>query len=353
MYEFLDFRNVKRALRTGQVASKVARAGEWWGYKVAAVLATGYATAGLLNQPLWPLAPHLLLLMVSLTAGAIYVSVLNDWTDRADDRVAGKTNRLAHKSTLFVRTILGLCLVAGVSFGVYFWQLNPLSSLLYAGSWVVYSLYSVPPVRLKTRGLAGVLADALGAHLFPHLLVVSLIGQWSGQSIPLLWWGTVGSWSLACGIRNILKHQLGDAAADERAGVQTLVIQWGARRAYRLGAWVAFPIEVVALSGLLLMLGQGWPILLVLAYLSLELLRARFWQIRPVVLNPNQRILFDEYYTLFFPLALLLTQCLRYPADTAVLALHCLCFGGHALGTIREAKRLLTTALHRVSRQFN
>ncbi|MBD2752593.1 UbiA family prenyltransferase [Spirosoma validum] len=351
--DFPIFRNVKSVLRTGQLATKIARAGEWWGYKVASVLATGYATVGLFNQPLWPLAPYLLLLTLALTIGAIYVSILNDWTDRADDQLAGKTNRLATKSTLFFGTILSLFLVGGLCLAAYFWQLSPLGSLLYLGSCAAYSLYSLPPVRLKIRGLAGVLADALGAHLFPNLFVVSLIGYWSGQSIPLFWWIAVGSWSLACGIRNILKHQLGDAAADKQAGVQTLVVRWGERRAHRLGIWVAFPIEVLALGGMLLMLDQRIPILFLLFYLGLERLRARFWQIHPVILDPNQRILFDEYYSTFFPLALLLTQCLRYPGDTYVLVLHCLLFGWHAIGTVREASRLLITALHRVSRQFN
>lgn len=346
-------KKVKRVLSTSLRFGKAARAGEWWGYKIAPLLATGYATVGLVNQSLWPLSPNLLLLVLSLTVGAIYVSVLNDWTDRTDDRIAGKANRLADKSELFVKTILTGCLVAGLGFGIYFWRLNSLSSLLYLGSWVAYSLYSLPPFRLKVRGLTGVLADALGAHAFPQLLVVSLVACWSEQAIPLSWWIAIGGWSVACGIRNILKHQLGDAVADKYAGVQTLVSRWGERRSYWLGVWVAFPVEVLAFGSMLILLGQGLPLLFLLFYLSLEWMRTRFWQIRPVILDPNQRILFDEYYTIFFPVALLITQCLRYPVDSYVLVFHGLLFGRHALDTTREAKRLLTSALHMVSRQFN
>ena len=341
-----ELNNVKFMLHTGRVASKIARAGEWWGYKIASVLATGYATAALLNQSLWPLAPYLLLLVVALTAGAVYVSILNDWTDRADDRVAGKPNRLANRPNRFVEKILGLCLIAGFGFGIYFWRLNPLSSLLYGGSWVAYSLYSLPPVRLKIRGLSGVLADAMGAHLFPHLLAVSLVGYWVGQPVPSLWWVAVGGWSFASGIRNILKHQLGDAAADRHAGVQTLVVRWGSYRAHGLGAFVAFPVEVLALGGMLFMLGQGIPILFLLAYLALEMLRARFWRIRPVILDPSQRIIFDEYYSIFFPLALLLTQCLRSSRryvcfDTSLSVLR--------LARCRHHPRSKTTADHRAA----
>ncbi|WP_460981617.1 UbiA family prenyltransferase [Spirosoma fluminis] len=343
----------KRILQPSQRAISVTRAGEWWGYKMAPLLAVGYATVGVLNQPLWPLTAHFLLLVLALTVGAVFVSVLNDWTDLADDRMAGKTNRLVGKPLLFVQVLLALCLAAGLGFTVYFWRLYPLSGLLYLGSWVAYSLYSLAPVRLKIRGLAGILADALGAHVFPQLLIVSLVEHWVNQPVSLTWWVAVSSWSMACGIRNILKHQLGDASADDRAGVRTLVSRWGWRRAHRLGAWVAFPVEVLAFGVMLMALGQAMPILFLIFYWGLEALRARFWQIRPVILDPNQRIVFDEYYSIFFPVALLLTQCLRYPADGIVLVLHGLFFGAHALATAREAKRLLTTLRHAVSRQFN
>ncbi|GAB3513263.1 hypothetical protein GCM10027341_55070 [Spirosoma knui] len=320
---------------------------------MAPLLAVGYATVGVLNQPLWPLITDFLLLVLALTIGAVYVSVLNDWTDRTDDRMAGKRNRLVDKSLLFVQVLLGLCLAAGLGFTLYFWRLTPLSGLLYLGSWVAYSLYSLAPFRLKIRGLAGVLADALGAHVFPQLLIVSLVEHWANQPVPLTWWLAVCSWSIACGIRNILKHQLGDASADNRAGVRTLVSRWGWHRSHRLGAWVAFPVEVLAFGVMLAELGQAMPVLFLVFYGGLEALRVRFWRLWPVILDPNQRIVFDEYYSIFFPVALLLTQCLRYPADVAVLVLHSLLFGPHALATAREAKRLLTTLRNVVSRQFN
>ncbi|MGA0556464.1 UbiA family prenyltransferase [Larkinella sp. VNQ87] len=335
-------------LRTSQEAVHVTRAGEWWGYKFSPLLATLYATAGVLETALWPLAPRLLLLLLSLTVGAIYVSILNDWTDREDDRIAGKTNRLMNKSARFVAIILTTCLSIGLGFGIYFWSLNPVISLFYLGSWMAYSMYSLPPFRLKIRGLGGVLADALGAHLFPQLLVVALVEHWAGQPLPPIWWLAIGSWALACGIRNILKHQLGDATADRQAGVRTLVTLQGERWAHRFGVGVMFPIECLGFAVLLILLGQVAPVVFLLLYSALETMRARLWGIRPAVLDPNQRIVLDEYYTIFFPLALLLTQAIRNPADAIILGLHLLLFGRHSLETAHEFQRLVIKAVRRL-----
>jgi 4-hydroxybenzoate polyprenyltransferase len=310
----------------------LARAGEWWAYKFAPILATAYATATLVGVSLWPLLPQVVALLLAFTVGASYVSIINDWTDRADDAAAGKPNRLAHTSGPVVALLLGLCLGAGLGFGWYFWQLQPLAGLLYLGAWVVYSLYSLPPFRLKERGLAGVLADAAGAHVFPQLLTAVLLSQWAGRPVPGLWLLAVGGWALGCGVRNILWHQLGDAAHDVRAGVVTFVTRQGRGAARWLAKWLAFPLEIAGFSLLLVMSSLVLPLGLLLLYMGLEWFRYRVWHTRLVIAEPqsNHRILLNEYYEVFYPLAFLLIQVSRYPADGAVLALHLLLFGRHS-----------------------
>lgn len=334
MIGHLTTRSLQRA---GQQVVGPARAGEWWGYKLSPLLATAYATASLTSAALWPLLPRLVLLLLSLTVGAIYVSVVNDWTDRNDDLVAGKTNRLVGKSSAFIGVVLLICVGAGLGFGVYFWFINPVSSLLYMGAWLAYSLYSLPPIRLKTRGLAGVLADAAGAHVFPQLLVVSLVSHWTCKAVLAGWWIGVGVWALACGIRNIFWHQLSDAAADRQAGVDTFVYRRGERLTRRIGRWIAFPLEVLAFVMLLSLLGQVMPVVFLLLYGGLEACRWRFWRFVPYILEPNQRIILNEYYALFYPLSLLLMQTSRYPSDGLVLMLHALLFGQHGRPVWRDS----------------
>lgn len=334
------------AQRAGRQFAGMARAGEWWGYKLSPLLATAYATACLTGVALWPLLPRLLLLLLALTVGAVYVSVVNDWTDLHDDLAAGKTNRLIGKSGTFVGMVLLTCVGAGLGFGVYFWFISSVGSLLYLGAWLAYSLYSLPPVRLKTRGLAGVLADAAGAHVFPQLLVVSLVSQWAEKAVPAGWWISVGVWALACGIRNIFWHQLSDAAADSRAGVDTFVHRRGERLTQRLGRWIAFPLEVLAFVTLLSLLGRVMPLVFLLLYGGLEACRWRIWRFIPYILEPSQRIVLNEYYALFFPLSLLLLQTMRYPSDGLVLVLHLLLFGQHGRPVWRDSA-LLTGIVYR------
>jgi len=323
----------------GQVKTFV-RASEWWGHKFSPLLATAYATACLGAIPLWPLLPALLLQLLSLTVGAVYVSLLNDWTDRAVDQAAGKPNRLAGRSPQFVGLTLGMCLLIGLVLSGYFWKLSPPVGLWYGAAWVVYSLYSLPPARLKEKAFWGVLADAAGAHLCPQLFTVGLVGYWAGYSPPLLFWWAVGGWSLACGIRNIFWHQLSDEAADRRSGIHTFVTHVGARPTRQLGQWVFFPIEVACLGIILVLLHLPLLWLSLGGYGVLEWLRWRCWGQRPLVLAPHQRIVLNEYYITLYPLALLLTQLSQYALAGAVLLLHLLLFGGHFAALFRNIREL-------------
>ncbi|MBO2007778.1 UbiA family prenyltransferase [Hymenobacter negativus] len=337
--------------RAAYTLFQMARASEWWAYKFAPILATAYATATVVRVPLWPLLPRLLLLLLALTVGATYVSVLNDWTDRADDAAAGKANRLARQSGRVVAAALVGCASVGLAIGAYFWRLSPLAAGLYLGAWVAYSLYSLPPLRLKVRSGWGLLADTAGAHLFPQLLTATLVSQWAGVAPAAPWLGAVGAWALGCGLRNILWHQLGDAANDAQAGVNTFVVRWGAPTGRRL-AVAALLLEGAALLGLLYLLRQP------LAYLGLGLygvltgLRARVWRQPVVIAQPQagQHILLNEYYEVYYPLALLLAQVWRYPADAGVLALHGLLFGVHSWQRLRLWGRALAVLSGKIRR---
>lgn len=295
----------------------VARVTEWWGYKFAPIMATCFATALLLNAPLSPLAGRLLLLLLALTVAATYVSLLNDWTDRADDLAAGKTNRLAQTSGGRFAALLGTCLVLGIGFGGYFWHAAPVAAGLYLGTWVAYTLYSVPPFRFKGRGLVGVLADAVGAHLCPQLLGVVLVSRWSNTPVPALWLAVVGVWSLTSGLRNIIWHQLGDAANDAQAGIRTFVTGFGAARARRTAEWVVFPVELLALLLLLWLGGRAAPVIALGLYGGLLLVRALHWGMTLVIAQPGPQphIVLNEYYEAFYPVALLLSAWQLRAAD--------------------------------------
>lgn len=316
------------------------RADEWLEPKLAPILGTCYATASIVGQPLTDVWPALVLGIAALLPGAVFVSVVNDLTDLEDDRRAGKHNRLAGRSRRLAGAVIAACLAAGLAIGLLAWRDDAAAAGLYAAAWLAFSLYSVPPFRLKARGLAGALADAMGAHLFPHLLVALVVFREAGEPVAGWWLALVGAWSLALGVRGALLHQLGDVEADRRAGVRA----FGAlhpRLARQLGAFVAFPIELAAFGAMLVASGNAPAVCLLALYVALERMRVRTYGIRIAVVTPSPRarVAMQSYYVAIYPLAFLLTAAIDHPADALILGAHLLLFWREPFWIAREATR--------------
>ena len=183
-----------------------ARAGEWWEYKLAPIAATGYATAAVAHVRPLAVAGRLALAVVALGIAAAFASVLNDLTDRAVDRRAGKPNRLEGRSARFCGVALAVPVVAGAGVAAVAWFHQPVILGLYGATYVAFVLYSVPPFRLKSRGAMGVVADATGEHLLPTVLAVAVVFDAAGRPLDLAWCTAVAGWALALGVREMTWH---------------------------------------------------------------------------------------------------------------------------------------------------
>ena len=274
-------------------------------------------------------------------ACAVYVSAINDLTDRDEDLAAGKRNRFAGKRPLGVAVAM-LAAAAGVWIA-FLWREQRLLLAFYLATWLAYSLYSLPPFRWKTRGLAGVLCDAGGAHLFPTLVAVMLAYRGSGREPDAVWLLVVGTWALANGLRGILWHQLTDLENDRRSGTRTFATRHSTRATVALGSWIAFPLELLAFAVVLWKIGSVWPVLILLAYVQSVRWRIYSWRMRVVIVDPRERFLIamHEYYDVYFPLTLLALAASRHPADLVVLAAHLVLFPLRTAQTLRDAGRLL------------
>lgn len=307
----------------------VVRAGEWWEHKLAPVLGTGYATAFMAGASVADTAGALLVVLAALLPGAVYVSVLNDLTDRESDRLAGKPNRLEGRSPRAAYAAIALAAGAGLAIAVAAWRDDPAALAVYGGAWLAFALYSVPPVRLKGRGAAGAIADATGAHLFPHLLVAAAVLAEAGRSFDGAWPFVVGAWALAHGLRGVTWHQLGDLEADGRSGLRTFA-RADPDRARRVGTYVLFPAELVAFGALLAVAGGAVAAVLLPLYALLEARRIRRWGGSLVVAAPaaggTYRIAMNEFYVALYPLAFLTAATVRHPRDAIVLAVHVAAF---------------------------
>lgn len=132
----------------------MARAHEWWEHKLALLAGVGYATAYMADVSLLRACGAIASVLAGVVAGAVFVSVLNDLTDREIDLRAGKPNRLAGRPAWIGPVAILICLATGAAFAAIVWRGQPVALALYAAAWLTFAAYSVPPLRLKVRGLA-------------------------------------------------------------------------------------------------------------------------------------------------------------------------------------------------------
>jgi 4-hydroxybenzoate polyprenyltransferase len=321
------------------------RADEWWEYKLVPILSTFYATALVLHVAVSSLWAGALLLLLAVVAAAAYASVINDVTDRADDVAAGKRNRVAGRSRSMIAALIAVTVGAGLPFA-WLWRDDTRLLSCYLGTWLAFSLYSLPPFRFKGRGTAGVLCDAAGEQLFPALVAVFLACRGAQRPGSGVWVASVAGWALAYGLRGIVWHQLTDVDNDRVAGVRTF-----ARRhlsaAPVIGTFVVFPLELGTLAAMLWQIGSAWPPAFLALYVLDSLRSARRWQRAPVIVVPKPRffIVLLDFYSDLFPFALLITACVRNRRDLVVLAAHLLLF---PRGVVHAIRRLSASIARRV-----
>jgi len=324
---------------------RIIRGYEWWEYKVIPVLAAFYATALILDVPVSAIWREALMAFVATVSAAVYASVINDLTDLEDDLAAGKPNRLAGRSPLLGLTfiILSAGALAVISCR---WRHDAVLLSLYLAVWLAFSLYSLPPFRLKKRGFLGILACASGEHLLPTLVAAILAFRGAQRPYNSIWLMILGTWALANGMRAILWHQLTDIDADRAVGAQTFAARHS-RSATFIGTWIAFPIELLAFTAMLVEMWSWWPVAAVGAYVPLVALRIRWWHIRHVIVTPKPHYLFltTELNIVLLPIAILVASALRHRGDWVVLGVHLLIFPANVSRTSRATLSFARTAL--------
>lgn len=306
----------------------VIRSQEWWAHKLPPLLAIGYATALMSAVPLYRVALWIVFLLISLVVGAIYVSVINDITDLEEDLASGKTNRIQQIPSGLRWIIPAICILLGFIFG-YFLYPDILSCFLYLSSWIVFSLYSIPPIRLKNRGILGVLADGCGSHVFTSLLMVASVSYMTEQKINWIWFTSVGIWALCYGLRGILWHQFADRDNDIKVNLNTYASKIHPN-AFKKKARLLIAIELIALTVLLSQLALITPIVALILYFILVYIRYdRYKNQIVLVLKKDEQpfqILMADYYQMLLPVSLLLLAATMNYLNLIVLSIHILLF---------------------------
>ncbi|MFN8287479.1 MAG: UbiA family prenyltransferase [Chitinophagales bacterium] len=279
-----------------------------------------------LEKPDFNRSTFLLLLAATTATGfAAFGYLTNDWSDMKKDALAGKKNMLSSLGFVTRALLLTLALIFAIG-PWYYLPYNIYSVIMFIGEVSLFLLYAFPPFRLKEKGVAGILADALYAHAVPALFAgytFALAITPFSLLYPLL--TILFFWQLIIGIRNILIHQIEDIENDKSGDNRTFVIKVGVNRAKWLIIYCCIPFEVLFLITLLIFMAYllGYvltPMLVVYWLLLLYVNRAGLNKILDY--KDFAYLVLDDFYIECLPLCLLTYMVVHNCFFLILIAIH-------------------------------
>jgi 4-hydroxybenzoate polyprenyltransferase len=218
----------------------------WWFNKIPLSVFLGMALMA--GNPLTPrVGAAFVALVASVCCAANYGYALNDLFDLEEDRRGGRVNAAANVSRRYIWTIIALSGAGALAFATAAAGIAGLA--LTSVELMLPLVYSIPPIRVKERGLLGIIADALAAHVYPALLALLIVQHLGLSSLGPTLTVMIGLWSLATGLRGIISHQLQGAEHDQVAGLSTIMHRIGHREVASLVVSSSFRRKSSALPG--------------------------------------------------------------------------------------------------------
>jgi len=354
LVEFMNAPNSNKSKKT-RIKEKLLslfnllRGSDWWFYKIPPLLAIAYAEILLQSPPPQTALATLLALLASMFFVAAYGHVINDIFDVEVDLQAGKHNQIATLSNL--QRILLCIILAGLGFLPWlFIGFTSQSAILLAAIYILLTIYSAPPLRLKERDIWGVITDAAQVHAVPTLLVATVFSHLTATPQPqsAILATVATAWAFLAGIRGILLHQIWDRDSDLSAGVTTLVTRIGIESAEFGIRYFTFPVELLLLSLLVLAIAQFAPSLLIFCALYI-LVRTLSTKSGATNLDPapaqKKYIVPHDFYEVWLPISLLVLLAIQKPLFLSLMGVHIGLFYPGIAERVAELNLLLRSSL--------
>ncbi|MFO0947782.1 MAG: carbohydrate binding domain-containing protein [Planctomycetota bacterium] len=332
----------------------VVRAGNWWASKIPPLLAIAYAEILFHRTPLGLSLALLGAVAWSICSVASYGHVINDIFDIEQDRQAGKRNFMEPFTPWQQAGFALLTFAAG--FLPLSWASYGLAAIVaMLVNFGLPTIYSIPPLRFKERGILGVLCDTSGAHLVPTIFIALVYtNNAPNPSENATWFLYLAApWAFVFGLKGILNHQLADRASDLIAGAETFGTQSDPTRTLRFVSRVLYWIEVAALLGVVVTL---WPVAPLVAaslpiYCGIEMLKGWVgWTFAfdqaGEVRGRNVPFANNRFYELWMPVALATELVFQQGSFIGVLLAHLWLFRANLFEQVREFSPLLAATRH-------
>ena len=180
-----------------------------------------------------------LVLLFCLYASFGYV--VNSYSDMTVDLVAGKPNTFSEISKRGGQRLIGILLSGSILLALLMYHQRPAIMALVSLAFAIAALYSLPPARLKERGILGLITPAIAQRTMPTVIIFEAMEYWDLTAVIICFLSTF------IGLRYIIVHQIKDENADLRCSVQTIATTRGTAFLCVLLKRAVFPLEVVSL----------------------------------------------------------------------------------------------------------
>lgn len=280
---------------------KLIRWNEWNVSKLSLIFLVFYYLTYVTHSKGWYVIAIFFNLAAFLCFLAVFGYVVNDYSDIAIDRAAGKKKIQFGISSAKIKLLLfGFCF-GGIVISFPLWQKSFVIITLILVIYILTTFYSLPPIRFKERGWFGIIIASSTQRTLPILLCFAIFKRFGADTIlfALL--------SLIIGIRAMLVHQIKDYNNDIANGIKTLIVNWGIIKGTKFLFVYVILLEIILLGLTTLYLCLYTPVvgLFVVFYLILMLLlEIRFsqeWLYTNVISNES---FLSNFYFLFLPLIL-------------------------------------------------
>ena len=165
-------------------ARALVRWNEWYDSKIAFLLLCMYYAALSQPGPSGRLQAEMAFLLAVLCVYAAFGHLVNDLSDREADRVAGKRNVLATLSEQKARVLVLAAGAIGIVLALPYWQ-QPGVIVSLISAYALAAFYSLPPLRLKERGAAGLIAAVAAQRTLPCFVVFYAMNFWDWTAVAL------------------------------------------------------------------------------------------------------------------------------------------------------------------------
>lgn len=289
------------------VSHRLFRIYDWWEYKIPQILVPIYLLV--LNSDYIINNKNnfeiFFKLLIGLVLGALTVSIMGEYYDIKQDKIANKKN--GFKNLSYEKSVLVIFILIFINI-LYLLFVKTEPKIFYLLSILIFFFYYIPLFRLKEKGILGVIADSLGSHVFPSCFVFLFLIP--VNTILKLEYGIFFFWIFLFGVRGIINHQYTDLENDKKSNTNTFV-RTSSRLTKKTLQKTLFSFELILFSTLITLTVNYYLIVLgILIYLLILFGRKMLFNNAIVYFNIKKdqayTLFLFEFYTIFFPLLLII-----------------------------------------------